>query len=283
MPASDSNELVVFRNPELETLRRLIASARLRLADLEAEYTQEHHGVEVVQSQLFSLLRPHYQRREHLRLKIQYRRKYLDALLIEGEEEAEAVTPDYEQARAETEREYEEAAAEAAESQALSEEEQKELKGLFRKLVSLYHPDRFAHDPDKQDIYQRLTQEINQARDRGDIARLREIASDPNGYLLRQGLGSLDFSDEAELAKLRPLYESLQARILNLLDELQQLRESSDYELYQLSQQHPEFLQDIADQQADQLCDEITQLESEAAQLAVEIARLTDAEDPFGD
>lgn len=280
--ASDSDELVLFRDPELETLRQLIASARTRLADLEAEYTEEHHGVEVVQSELFTRLRPHYERREALRLKIHYRRKYLDTLLIDGEEEAEVVTPDYEEARAQTERDYEEAAAEAAESRALSDDEQKELKGLFRKLVGLYHPDRFAHEPDKQEIYNHLIQEINAARDRGDIERLREIANDPNGFLLRQGLGSLDFSDEAELAKLRQLYETLQERILNLLAEWEQLRDSAEYELYTLSQKQPNLVQEVADQQAAQIAEETGELEAEAEQLAKEIAQLTGADDPFG-
>jgi DNA polymerase-3 subunit epsilon len=280
---SDGSELVPFHDPELETLRQLIAGALSRLADLEVEYLQEHHSVEVVQSQLFSLLRPHYERRDRLRLKIQYRRKYLDTLMIEGVEEAEAVIPEYADARAETEREYEEATIQAAESRALSDDEQKELKTLFRKLVGLYHPDRFAHQSEKQEIYKRLAQEIIQARDRGDIERLREIANDPNGFLLCLGVSHLDLDDYAELATLRQLYVTLQERILNLLDELEQLRASGDYELFTLSRERPEFLQEIADQQAGQIAAEIAELEVEAAQLAEEIASLTGTEDPFGD
>ena len=203
--------------------------------------------------------------------------------MIEGEEEAEAVTPEYEDARAETEREYEEAATQAAESHALSDDEQKELKAVHRKLVHLYHPDRFTHEPENLAVYTRLVQEINQARDGGDIERLREIAHDPNGFLQRRGLGRLDFSDDAELAKLRQLYVTLQERILNLLAELERLRESGDYELFTLSQKRPDFLQEIADQQAAQIDAEIAELEVEAAQLAEEIASLTGADDPFGD
>lgn len=279
--ANESNELVLFRDLELETLRQLIASARTRLADLEAEYTEEHHGVEVVQSELFTRLRPYYERRDALQLKIHYRRKYLDTLLVEGEEEAETVTSGYEEARAQTERDYEEAATEAAEASALSDDEQKELKGLFRKLVGLYHPDRFGQDPGKQQAYNHLIQEINGARDRGDIERLREIASDPNGFLLRQGLGSLDFSDEAALAKLRQLYDSLQERILKLLAEWDQLRDSAEYELYTLSQKQPSLVQKVADQQAELLAEETAELEVEARQLAEEIAQLTGTNDPF--
>ncbi len=147
--------------------------------------------------------------------------------------------------------------------------------------MGLYHPDRYAQEPEKQAIYARLMQEINQARDRGDIARLREIANDPNGFLLRQGLGGLDLSDDAELAKLRPLHAALQARILATLEELDRLRASGDYELYQLNREHPDFLQTLADQQAVELTAEIAGLEAEAIQLAQEIEGLTGAADPF--
>lgn len=281
--SSETAGLVLYVNPELEALRRLVASARAQLADLEADYARERHGVDVAQAQLFALLRPHYQKRDALRLKIQYRRKYLDTLLTAGEEEAEELTPDYEDARAETEREYEEAASQAAERQPLSDAEEQELTALFRKLVRLYHPDRFVRDAGKYETYLRLTQEINQARDRGDIQRLREIAGDPNGFLLRQGWDSLDFGDDAQLAKLRQLYGTLQERILSTLEELERLRESSEYELYRLSRERAAFLQEVADQQVQEIVAEISALEVEARRLAEEIESLTEAKCPIED
>ena len=58
---------------------------------------------------------------------------------------------------------------------------------LWKKLVKLYHPDRFAHEPDKLETYAKLTAAINRAKDEGDIGTLREIADDPHGFILRQG------------------------------------------------------------------------------------------------
>ncbi|MGY6216660.1 exonuclease domain-containing protein [Methylolobus aquaticus] len=278
---SDSGKLVLYRDPELDTLRRLIAGTRARLADLEAEYTREHHAVAVVRAQLFTLLQPHYARRDTLRLEVQYRRRYLDRLLVEGEEDAEAVAQEHEQARANTEREYTEAAAQAAGQQALSPEEEQELKEIYRKLARLYHPDRYAHDPEKQAIYERLMQEINKARDEGDIGRLREIAQDPNGFLLGQGLGYLDFADDAELTKLRQLYDTLQARLLDAIEALERLRESGDYELYRLSRERPEAVQELADRLAEEISTEVAALEDETVQLAAEIEALTGSADPF--
>lgn len=273
--------LVRYRNPERETLNRLIEAARARLAELEVESVREHQAVAAIQSRLFVRLRSLYEQRDQLRLIIDYRRRYLDVLLIEGEEVAADIAPDYEQARAETKSEYEDAAAEASERRELSEPEAREIKTLFRSLVRLYHPDRYAHDPERQAIHERLMQLINHARDHGNIERLREIAHDPNAFLERQGLGTLDFSDDADLTKLSQLHDALQVRILTKLEDLVRLRESHDYELHRLSQERPELLDTIAESYAAEIRAEIAELEDEAGQLAEEITNLTGIADLF--
>ena len=120
---------------------------------------------------------------------------------------------------------------------------------------------------------------INQARDNGDIERLREIANDPHGFILRQGWGSLDFSDVAEVENLRRLYDTLQIEIVSIMDSLNELCESSDFALHQLSAQQPSLLEEVAAEQAKAIDAEITQLEAKAARLAVEIKELTGAND----
>lgn len=94
-------------------------------------------------------------------------------------------------------------------------------------------------------------------------------------------MGSLDFSDEAELAKLQQLYDTLQTRILNVLADIEQLRDSAEYELYILSQTQPSLVQEVADQQAEGIAEDIAELEAEAAQLAEELGQLTGGRDPF--
>ena len=152
----------------------------------------------------------------------------------------------YEQAKAQTDKDYEETAAAVAEKKQLTAEEEAELSRLWKKLVKLYHPDRFANEPDKLETYHKLTAAINRAKDAGDIKTLREIAEDPHGFILRQGWATLDFSDEAELAQLRRLHETLQLEIIAVLESLNRLRESPDYELCQLSEQKPGVLDELA-------------------------------------
>ena len=100
----------------------------------------------------------------------------------------------------------------------LTVEDEAELTRLWKKLVKLFHPDRFAHLPDKLETYEKLTSAINQAKDNGDIGTLREIANDPHGFILRQGWASLDFSEEKELGQLRRLHEALQLEIIAVLE-----------------------------------------------------------------
>src|SRR6202034_3260386 len=126
------------------------------------------------------------------------------------------------QAKAQTDKDYQETAADMAGKKQLTVDEEAELTRLWRKLVKLYHPDRFAHEPDKLDTYQRLTSAINRAKDAGDIKTLREIAEDPHAYMLRQGWASLDFSDEVELAQLRRLHETVPMEIIAVLESLNQ-------------------------------------------------------------
>ena len=267
--------LVIYAHPELDQLRQLVAVARARLAELEVNFTKEKSRVDVMQAVLFRQLHGHYQKRDRLRLIVDYRQKFLDSLVRGGEEEAKQTEESYEQARTQTDRDYEETAAAVAEKKQLTAEEKAELSRLWKKLVKLYHPDRFANQPDKLETYHKLTAAINRAKDSGDIATLKEIAEDPHGFILRQGWTTLDFSDEVELAQLRRLNETLQLEIIAVIESLNRLKESPDYELCQLSDQNPTMLDELAAERAKLLSEESAELEKRAGQLAQEIAELS--------
>jgi DNA polymerase-3 subunit epsilon len=270
--------IVVYINPELEQLRQLVAGARARLADLESSYTREKSRVDAMQAVLFRRLREHYQKRDRLRLIVDYRKKYLDSLVRGGDEEARQAEENYAKARAQTEKDYQETAAAVAGKKQLTPEEEAELTWLWKKLVKLYHPDRFANQPDKLETYHKLTSAINRAKDVGDIKTLREIAEDPHGFILRQGWASLDFSDAAEIGQLRRLHETLQLEIITVLESLNQLRESPDYELCRISEQKPGVLDELAAERKKLLERESAELETHANQLAEEIKELNGEE-----
>ena len=270
--------LILYLNPELEELRQLVAGSRANLAGLETEYTKEKSKLDALNATLFRRLRTHYEKRDRLKLVVDYRRKHLDSLLRGSDDEAERLEGDYEKARTQTEQDYQQTAEEVANKKQLTPEEEEELGSLWKKLVKLYHPDRFAHEPDKLETYEKLTSAINQAKDTGDIGTLREIANDPNGFIMRQGWQSLDFSEEKEIKQLRSVYETLQLEIFNVIETLNQLRESPDFELSRLSEGKPEVLDELVTGRAKILEKETTELETQADKLAQEIAELTGEE-----
>ena len=65
-----------------------MAGARARLAELEVDYTKEKSRVDATQAILFRQLREHYQKRDRLRLIVDYRKKFLDSFVRGGDEEA---------------------------------------------------------------------------------------------------------------------------------------------------------------------------------------------------
>jgi hypothetical protein len=161
----------------------------------------------------------------------------------------------------------------------LTKAEEEELRALWKKLVRLYHPDRFSQQPDKIETYDKLTSAINQAKEEGNIELLREIATDASAFILRQGWTKLDFADEIEVKSMRKLYATLQLRIVGVLDAINRLHESGDFELYLLSEKQPGLLQEVANSQIEAITAEIAQLELEATKLKDEIAELTNTSD----
>src|SRR5208283_733449 len=136
-----------------------------------------------------------------------------------------------------------------------------------------------ANEPDQLATYEKLTAAINRAKEAGDIKTLREIAEDPAGFILRQGWTGLDFSDEVELAELRRLHETLQLEIITVIESLEQLKESAEYELCGIVEQRPGVLDQLAAERTKLLEKESAELQQQAESLANEIKELS-GDDP---
>jgi DNA polymerase III epsilon subunit-like protein len=272
---SPGGGLVVFVDLDAARLRSLIGFARGRLAEIEAEYMSARSLASATSAALFRLVRQYYQKRDRLRLVVEYRRKFLDALLAQGEEEAEQAADEFVDAARGSDKAHEEAAQAASAKQPLDEQQKAEIQGLWKKLVRLFHPDRYAGDPKRQAMYERLTAAINDARDSGDIELLKEIAQDPDAFIARKGWGDLGIARAEDAENLRRLYESIEIAIVERLEALRSLRESPEYELAARCQALPDLLSQVAAEQIAALRSEIASLEAEAERLDAEIVHLT--------
>ncbi len=144
----------------------------------------------------------------------------------------------------------------------------------------MFHPDLHEQDPEKRKTNERLTQAINGARDRGDIELLETIAKDPQAFILKQGWASVSLDGSHGLMELRSLYEHLQARILELIETLDELRASADYEVFQFAEKDAAVIDTIAAAQREELENEIGELKVEAEKMAEEARELA-GEVPF--
>ncbi len=272
--------LVIYQDPGLEHYQRLIEMARNRLADLELDYGVERAKVDSVRSRLFVTLRPYYQKRDRLRLLVRYRKAFIDRLLAEGEDAAAESEEEFQRETADKDREYDSTASALEGKRELNEDESAKLKQLWKKLVRMFHPDLFGDDPEIQKTYVLLTQAINDARDRGDMELLETIAKNPQAFILKQGWASVSLDGARGLMELRALYEHLQAKILELIETLDDLRGSADFALFEYAEQDAGVLDQVAAAQRAELEQEIETLNAEAERRAKELEELT-GEVPF--
>lgn len=260
--------------PALEELRLFVANARARLADLQSNYTKEKSRVEALRAMLFLRLRRYYEKRDKLQLIVWYRRQYLEALLRGDVDGLKKTEETYKDSISQTAKDYEETASGLADKRPLTPDEEDEISRLWKTLVKLYHPDRFAQQPDKSATYAKLTGIINCAKDNGDIATLKKIAEDPNGFILSQGWSGLDFAEEEEVKELRRLFESLEREIIKVSESLENLRASQEYELSQLIGQDQGLFERLATEKARSLEAESMTLEKEAIFLLEKIQKV---------
>lgn len=272
--------LVVFQQPEMELYQRLVEASRNRLAELELEYGIEKSKVDSVRSRLFGALRATYQERDRLRLLVQFRKAFIERLLAEGEEAAEATASDYQRDSAEKDREYGSTASALEGKRELNNDEAIRLKQLWKKLVRMFHPDLHEQDPEKRKTYEMLTQAINEARDRGDIELLERIVKDPQAFILSQGWTTVSLDPERGLVELRSLYQHLQTRILEMIESLDALRASAEMEIFREVELDENVIDRIAAAQREELEGEIAGLKIEADRVAEEARELA-GEVPF--
>ena len=267
--------LIIYTDPAIEELKQLVDTARTRLAEVEAGYMTARTWTDFVKSRLYTLLRDQYRRRDRLKRLVEYRRRYIETLLQDGEEAAGSIADAHGVAQASLDADYEALDQDADSRVEPTPEQEQAIKMLWLKLVKTYHPDHYADEPEKRTRSNQLMQAINQAKDKGNVTALQEIADDPEGFVRRQGWGTLALDDDDDLNRLRHLYEGLQAQIISLLDRLNDLQESPAFDIYRRVEVEPDILEEMAERQGAVLDKEIAELEAEAQQLAAEIEELT--------
>jgi DNA polymerase-3 subunit epsilon len=274
---ADTNDknIVIYTHPEVRRYKKLIEIARDQLASLETSYSEEKAKVDSITAQLFLHLKSDYQTRDLLKILVQYRALFLQNLLDGDEKSAKKAYHQYEQEKKSSYQEYKKTSHELEGKQKLTKSESITTKKLWKKLVRMFHPDQHDNDQQNRKTYELLTQAINHARDCGNIELLKSIAKNPQKFIIRQGWNPVCLGDSDKLTELQALYKHLQSQILEVTNDLKELKLSEDYKLYKMVENNPSILNDIISAQKENIHKEIKQLQTEADQYEKEIKLFT--------
>ena len=219
---SDGTRLAEWRDPEISLLEAELARVTEELADLEINHAETEHRISRFQAAHNKALGEHIAKVLDLRRRLFKRAAKDDP----GKEE------DYQKARRDFEEfQQDQEAQQEADSRTeweLSEEEQRELKKLFRRASKKCHPDMVSAE--HQQAATEMFRELRDAYDEGDLVRLKKLVK-----RVETGLFDVedDQDDNAERKK-----ERLKARIEAIRDALEKTRreigvmkQSSTYQL----------------------------------------------------
>jgi len=227
-------------------LRKTLAELNLRRQQAEARRREEdYRRCQQYMSQAVDVLSTLTQRWRELpadsvqaaetRKLLQQQSDLIANLLAEAQELERGLTREEEeeparQARDEANEEYEkyreqhhDAEVRMRKGKALSEEDQNELKRLWRQASKLCHPDLVADD--LKDEANTMMVQLNQAKQRGDVKAIRSLVA-----RLQQGFEPIMASDRLhDLARIRKKMAQVREQIDTLVSELAELEKEESW------------------------------------------------------
>jgi hypothetical protein len=209
---TNQRQILVWTDPEIVALKLEIKILENQLVSFDNEKS-ELEGV------LRDFQREHFLAVGDLILKLLQFRKLKYAKDKEKYEEAEKDEQEYSE-----QFEYEK----DKEVFNLNEDEKKELSSCYRKAAILCHPDKFSQAPPEiQKQAEELMIELSIAKDKKDLARVKEILSD-----LQKGIiSSRKTEDNSDKLQLKSLVNKLREKIKKLENEIIDIKLSEEYKL----------------------------------------------------
>ena len=258
---------------EIPHLELLVALARDRLADLLAEHGAMRVKVERVLAVAFEELGALRERQELLESRLNLLRWRLKGLVAGDPAIEKEFEEKWEKSEEDVSRRYREArlGLEEKKKEEPEGDRAERLRKVWKKLVRLYHPDKHHNDPDKRETYESLMAVINRAKEDGDLETLEKIAKDPEAFARGQGWDLGGFNEDSRSRRdgpdrareLRELLASLNEEILKVEVEINELRASDDYALYELWQRSRSRFSESIEAMRVVLEDEVERMEGE--------------------
>jgi hypothetical protein len=250
---SDGTRLAEWIDPEITLLEAEFELLSSELADLETEQADLTHQLSRYQAAFHESLGDRLARLLKLRMRKLLRESKINPEQQSTYEQAKKDFEDFEQEQ-ETRREKD-----ARTEWNLSEEEQKELKQMYRRGSKLCHPDLVADE--HKDAASRMFMELRKAYEEGDLLRIRNLVERCEAGLFDSIQGDGDQS-ERKKQRLRAKIGGIREALDRVKQDIKTIQESNTY---QVMIQHPDW-QSLFAQQAQLLDQEIEHLSQELEQ-----------------
>ena len=217
---SEGTRLARWNDPEILLLVAELEGITAELAETEAEQAELEHLVARFQAAHNKSLGARIAKLLKLRMRL------LERLLGSDPEKKSAFEDakrDYEQFNEEREAQKEE---DARTGWTLTEEEQRELKQLFRRAAKKCHPDVVA--PEHREAAAKMFRELKNAYDEGDLKRLRLLAERAEAGIFEE-VGLDADTDENRKRRLRVQIELVLEALVKARARLQAVQGSATY------------------------------------------------------
>ena len=217
---SDGTRLARWQDPEIALLEAELERITAEFADAEAEHAELEHSVARFQAVHHEMLG------ERIARLLQLRMRLLERKLRSHPEERQAfedVSRDFEEFQRDQEVQKESSERTRWD---LTEDEQVELKRLFRQGSKRCHPDLVP--PEYQAAAAQMFRELRAAYDEGNLERLRKLAERAEAGLF-ESLGDATEDDVRLKKRLRARIAGIREALANIRASLEAILTSSTY------------------------------------------------------
>ena len=257
---SEGARVTVWTDPEIAMLEQELEHVRRELAETEAEQAELAHRLARFEAAQTEALGDRLQRLLELRVEL----KRLRAMAVPEPERAQA-TADYEKAqqdRDEFSESHEEQKVRAAKTDwKLNDEEQRELKRLFREASKRCHPDVVAEE--HRTAAANLFRQLHEAYENGDLVQVRTIAEKARLGLFDETSDSQQKNGPEAKEKLKSRIQSARQALATTRQSLDAVKASTAFQTMQATQNWREYFESQA-----------ARIEGEIARIAREVAEL---------
>ena len=268
---STSKTLVLFFDPAIEHLKAKIEYDVLVLNDLETRYYDIKNMIEVFKVQKNVLVRDKLEEQTICQLTLNYLELFLTKILSNNVDDIDKIIDEYCATLRQLRSNQKSSTLSNDFKKNVSDDDLAEISYLWKMLVKIFHPDRYSN-LNKREACQRVSSLINDARDQSNIILLREIASDPEAFLLIKEWSLLSPTESFCLDRLESMHNSIIFKIIKYNEMIEEVSCQPEYRMSQISAKVPSYLKSIAKQLNDEKNIEISIINKQCEKILYEIS-----------